>query len=492
MNLSTRTQIDKGRKRRAFYLLLVTMAMLALAGCSELEDALGEGESLLASASYLASVDGLVELSAPDQQDGAWTTAADGSEIATGSRLRTADGEATITFADGSTAELAPTSEIAVTEVDLGPETEVQLIRLEQAAGRTRHVVVDDDADVVYQVQTPEGITATTAGTFLVELPAPGQTHVVVSDGVVQTSAVDGVQHVAAGRATTLVAGGPPAVGTFVFQARGLLTEMTAETITVAGRVINLHAATFLQPGLEINQVVFVQGRVAEDGSLIADRVLLAGAVDDLAIVGDKDRSFTLDDRDCVLRSGVVVGLDGDALLLEDGTRLAVEDLEVVDGEIALYDTVLIIACRDADGATEIRVVVLDRTDEAPDESGQITICHVPSDGGNEAETVMVAETAVAEHMLHGDYVGGCTQQVFFGDGEPDAGVSKVTICHRPPGNPANEHTITIGEPAVDAHLAHGDVVGACANGNGPPNGNGNKSNPGKGNSSSRGPRSNS
>ncbi len=39
---------------------------------------------------------------------------------------------------------------------------------------------------------------------------------------------------------------------------------------------------------------------------------------------------------------------------------------------------------------------------------------------------------------------------------------SKVTICHIPPGNPANLHTIEVGESAVGAHLAHGDYEGAC------------------------------
>ena len=39
----------------------------------------------------------------------------------------------------------------------------------------------------------------------------------------------------------------------------------------------------------------------------------------------------------------------------------------------------------------------------------------------------------------------------------------KVTICHIPPGNPANAHTITVGSPAVAAHKAHGDFVyGSC------------------------------
>src|SRR5687768_17144845 len=39
----------------------------------------------------------------------------------------------------------------------------------------------------------------------------------------------------------------------------------------------------------------------------------------------------------------------------------------------------------------------------------------------------------------------------------------KVLICHIPPGNPLNEHTICVGPSARAAHLAHGDVAGACA-----------------------------
>jgi hypothetical protein len=38
----------------------------------------------------------------------------------------------------------------------------------------------------------------------------------------------------------------------------------------------------------------------------------------------------------------------------------------------------------------------------------------------------------------------------------------KVTICHIPPGNPSNAHTIRVSENAVDAHLAHGDELGKC------------------------------
>lgn len=39
---------------------------------------------------------------------------------------------------------------------------------------------------------------------------------------------------------------------------------------------------------------------------------------------------------------------------------------------------------------------------------------------------------------------------------------AKITMCHLPPGNPANAHTISVGPPAFKAHLAHGDYLGAC------------------------------
>jgi hypothetical protein len=38
----------------------------------------------------------------------------------------------------------------------------------------------------------------------------------------------------------------------------------------------------------------------------------------------------------------------------------------------------------------------------------------------------------------------------------------KVTLCHVPPGNPANAHTISVDQSAVQAHLNHEDFIGGC------------------------------
>ena len=38
----------------------------------------------------------------------------------------------------------------------------------------------------------------------------------------------------------------------------------------------------------------------------------------------------------------------------------------------------------------------------------------------------------------------------------------KLTICHFPPGNPDNAHTLSIGSSAWPAHETHGDTLGPC------------------------------
>jgi len=72
-------------------------------------------------------------------------------------------------------------------------------------------------------------------------------------------------------------------------------------------------------------------------------------------------------------------------------------------------------------------------------------------------------------------------------------GKIKVTVCHVPPGNSNAAHTIRIGEPAVLAHIAHGDTLGECPSlsgensennsNNGNKSNKENKDNSGKGNS---------
>ncbi|NPC46780.1 hypothetical protein D7Y27_08025 [Corallococcus sp. AB004] len=68
------------------------------------------------------------------------------------------------------------------------------------------------------------------------------------------------------------------------------------------------------------------------------------------------------------------------------------------------------------------------------------------------------------------DNLGGAAGEAPAADGgTAPGGNTGITLCHIPPGNPANAHTITVGVPAVAAHLRHGDTVGACDDEGEPP-----------------------
>jgi hypothetical protein len=102
----------------------------------------------------------------------------------------------------------------------------------------------------------------------------------------------------------------------------------------------------------------------------------------------------------------------------------------------------------------------------------KVTICHVPPGNPDNAHTIVVGAAAVAAHLAHGDFEGECdgdegaTDDDLDDDGEADdADAVKVVICHFPPGNPENPQTIEISEDALEAHLAHGDTEGECEEG---------------------------
>lgn len=118
----------------------------------------------------------------------------------------------------------------------------------------------------------------------------------------------------------------------------------------------------------------------------------------------------------------------------------------------------------------------------------KMTVCHIPPGNPGNAHTITVGTAAVPAHLNHGDSLGACpTSMPTATDTPPPPPPTatppsypmpptdtpppppdtpqppvKVTICHRPPGNPDKAKTITVGEAAVDAHLAHGDTLGSC------------------------------
>jgi hypothetical protein len=103
------------------------------------------------------------------------------------------------------------------------------------------------------------------------------------------------------------------------------------------------------------------------------------------------------------------------------------------------------------------------------------TICHLPPGNPANGHTISIGASAVDAHLAHGDKLGQCPDPFdnpCLDKAPPTAQDSvdkqngkhtwKVSLCHIPPGNPANAHTISVGAAAVRAHIAHGDKIGSC------------------------------
>ncbi|HEY0707390.1 MAG TPA: hypothetical protein VGG33_11370 [Polyangia bacterium] len=86
--------------------------------------------------------------------------------------------------------------------------------------------------------------------------------------------------------------------------------------------------------------------------------------------------------------------------------------------------------------------------------------------GTGEADDVELDEASYAERLAK---LNACNLNDGTVEMEADVrackpgNTKKTTICHVPPGNPANAHTLCIGNAAVHAHLTHhDDYLGPC------------------------------
>ncbi|MFA7249682.1 MAG: FecR family protein [Dehalococcoidia bacterium] len=106
-----------------------------------------------AAASTLTVFSGTAET----QVNGTWTPVGDGASIRRGDRLRTAaDGHAMLTFPDGSTASLAPGTEIAIEQLSAGRPRNVQV---RQFSGRLwNDVVTNEHAGSRYEIHTQDAL----------------------------------------------------------------------------------------------------------------------------------------------------------------------------------------------------------------------------------------------------------------------------------------------------------------------------------------------
>lgn len=93
----------------------------------------------------------------------------------------------------------------------------------------------------------------------------------------------------------------------------------------------------------------------------------------------------------------------------------------------------------------------------------KIVVCHVPPGNPENRHTIRIGEPAWnAHHSNHNDFLGTCEE----GEEENIGLHRRITICHSPEENPDAKHTIVVSLKAFNqSHKNHGDTIGACPNG---------------------------
>jgi subtilisin-like proprotein convertase family protein len=188
-------------------------------------------------------------------------------------------------------------------------------------------------------------------------------------------------------------------------------------------------------------------------------------SVPDSLIVGDVNVGVVIDHTwigDLVM---TLVAPNGDEIILWDRACSSEDNLDVVFDDaggtlVCASPTLGVITPVSADGQELGGLNSLasfgDWTLRVADEAG--------GDEGTWISWTLEIDTGIPTCPAQND--GTC----FLCDGSMSG---KTTICHYPPGNPENRHTIMVGAPSVPAHLAHGDTLGPC-----PDDGDGNYQDP--------------
>jgi len=165
-------------------------------------------QSASAASMILSILDGTADVS---RGGAAFSRAADGVVLNPGDHVRTGgQSHAVVTFLDGSTLAIEPTTTVTVVQATAAPSGAVTIL-LEQAIGRTWSSVQKlTHSDSKFEVKTPS-MTATVRGTgFVTDVLDSGTTTVMTADGVVEVNAQGQTVVVPAGSLTTVDPGAPP------------------------------------------------------------------------------------------------------------------------------------------------------------------------------------------------------------------------------------------------------------------------------------------
>ncbi len=217
---------------------------------------------------------------------------------------------------------------------------------------------------------------------------------------------------------------------------------------------------TEIDEGIQVGNWVRVTGLVGADGAWMAESIELLDA--------EQATSFAF--------FGPVLSIDPWNV---NGVSLVVDERTTIKGDIALGEMVKVTGWIQDDGswlATEIKhtglhlgqgCFMISSVVQSIDDEKIILIdgqTLVRSDDLEEQGDIEEGSRVRYEYCVdeNGEGTIGRIVVVYPADVLPQSTGGKVVICHYPPGNSGNRHTIEVGQAALSAHLAHGDTQGPC------------------------------
>ncbi len=336
----------------------------------------------------LGDLQGVVSVQKPD---GNWEQVHSLSSLAAGTRVRTgALSKASLTFFDGSVAKLGPDSEISIDTLNaLRPEEGFRTVVMTQWRGDSTHeVAFRHDGGSRYEVQSPSGTGIARGTVFEVSVLPDLTSRYTVLEGRVDVTSINVTVSVMAGQLSTILADEPPADPVFQVSGEGEVTEM-GESWTIGGQTFATDAQTVIVGNPQLGDWVTVQGHLLDDGTKVADQIVLAREV--------PQDMFTL--------TAVVTDMAADQWLLGDLVILLDEET-AVDPDIELDDWVRVTGVILQDGSLLARRIQKQTPDGSPFEfTGVVQTIGAESWTISGITVAVAADTEIKDDPAVGDVV---------------------------------------------------------------------------------------
>ncbi len=271
-----------------------------------------------------------------------------------------------------------------------------------------------------------------------------------------------------------------PLAGESTFELVGNLEGL--EPLQVAGRALQTNDATQIADGLAVGDLVRVRGAVLEDDSWLAYSVEPAEEETDhtITIIGKVTsvdpwvvNDITLNvTGDTVITGEIKPGMlvKVEILLLEDGTWEVISisplgDLTPTEGCINVIATVVNVTGSQVQFLGWPTTVTIDKTPQTDKNNDNEDEDENETNGDDAFAALQPGQQVLAVICVSDDGQLVIVKIIALeADGDDTStGGGKVLVCHKP--DKKGGHTISIASPAVPAHLAHGDRLGACPSG---------------------------